>query len=48
LLSNCILIGIWEKGKLVAVYRGVKTAISYNELENITGRDRENLKRWHD
>jgi hypothetical protein len=39
---------MWEKGKAVAEYRGVNSAISDRELERQTGRQRESLKSWHD
>jgi len=42
-----ILIGMWEKGEKVSLYRGVKGEISYRQLEIKTGRKQENLKKWH-
>lgn len=42
-----IKVGMWEKGKIVAEYRGVKSA-SFYQLEKETSRQRESLKQWHD
>jgi N6-adenosine-specific RNA methylase IME4 len=43
-----ILIGIWEKGEVVSKYRGVNLDISFRQLEKMTGRSGEYLKRWND
>lgn len=43
-----VLIGIWDKGEAVAVvFRGVETTPSYRELERLTGRGDDALKKWH-
>ncbi len=41
-----IELAIWEKGNVVSKYRGVNLDTSYRELERITGRTGEYLKRW--
>lgn len=39
---------MWEKGKIVCLFRGVNKHTSYYQLEKETGRMHEALKRWHD
>ena len=39
--------GMWEKGKSVSLFRGVKGETSFRQLEQQTGRKQENLKKWH-
>ena len=41
-----IELGIWEKGKVVSLFRGVKRETSYRQLELSSGRKQEDLKRW--
>ncbi len=41
-----IEIGMWEKGREIAEYRGVNSAISWLSLEKQTGRQRESLQKW--
>ncbi|GAH68254.1 unnamed protein product, partial [marine sediment metagenome] len=43
-----VLIGIWRKGEAVGGSIAIDTSISFRELERQTGRDRKDLKRWHD
>jgi len=43
-----IEVAIWEKGEAVSKYRGVNSDTSYRELERVTGRTGEYLKRWCD
>jgi hypothetical protein len=43
-----ILNSMWEKGKLVAEYRGVDSAVTWLTLEKDTGRQRETLQKWFD
>lgn len=42
-----IKLGMWEKGKAIAEFRGVNSA-SFPLMEKETGRQRETLKKWHD
>jgi len=43
-----IKMSMWQKGKVIDVFfRGVKTTISYYQLEKETSRNRANLKQWH-
>lgn len=42
-----ILVGMWEKGKIVYEYRGVNS-YSYRDLEEQTGRDKNSIKKWND
>ncbi len=41
-----ILVGAWEKGKIILEYRGVKSS-SFYQLEKETGRSQESLKKWY-
>jgi len=44
-----IFLGEWEKGKeIVSFLGGVKTTLSWRELERQTGRGDDALKKWHD
>ncbi len=44
-----IEMGMWEKGKTVGDYRGVKSPIpSWRQLEKETERNHESLKKWND
>ena len=42
-----VLVGMWEKGKVIGDSRGGETA-NWRELEHETGRNHESLKFWHD
>jgi len=42
-----ILIGMWDKGKIIAQFTGVDCA-NYRELQRITDRSDHSLKLWHD
>ena len=39
---------MWKKGEAVGGFRWVEPPISYRELEKQTGRERHDLKKWHD
>jgi hypothetical protein len=43
-----MLIGMWEKGEAISLYRGVKGETSFRQIERDTGRKQESLKKWHD
>ena len=43
-----IYIGMWEKGKIVSLYRDVNKDISFRQLEKITERNDSYLKQWND
>ena len=41
-----VYLGQWYKGKEIAYEKG--EGVSYRDLETITGRDKNSLKKWHD
>lgn len=41
-------IGMWEKGEAIAGFTPPKTAVNWSKLGRQVGRDREDLKKWHD
>jgi len=40
--------GMWKKGEAIVNFRGVNLTTSFLEMERITGRTRQSLKKWND